>query len=84
MWIYTPNERDAEIMDSDIFINYYQEFARNAGYQVRFVNSWNTYDWLPPSIIDLITHTMQNSLIDEGVHNLLKLALLYSKGGILI
>ena len=46
MWIYTPNERDAEIKESDVFINYYYEFAKKAGYEVRFANSWNAYDWL--------------------------------------
>jgi len=57
-------------------------------YEVRFVDSWNAYDYLPDylpdqQIVTRIGKTMQNSQIDEPVHNLLKLALLYQHGGIM-
>ena len=71
-------------MESDIFVNYYAELGQKVGYEVRFVNSWDTYDWFSNETANKITHTMQNCLIDEGVHSLLKLALLYERGGVLM
>lgn len=35
-------------MEDDIYLNYYAERAKRAGYQVRYANSWNSYDWLTP------------------------------------
>ena len=72
------------MMESDIFVNYYEDFGQRAGYQVRFVNSWNSYDWFSNSTAEMITRTMQNCLIDEGVHTLLKLAILHENGGVLM
>jgi len=47
-----------------------------AGYEVRFANSWNSYDWLSAETIAKVTKTMQNSKVDERIHNLFKFALL--------
>lgn len=77
LWIYTENEREAELMESDIFVNYYDYFGKKAHFEVRYVNSWSTYDWLNDKTMEKITKPMQNTLIDEGVHSLLKLALLH-------
>ena len=70
-------------MDTDMFINFYDDFARKAGYEVRYVNSWSAYDWISDQTIKKITRVRQNALIDEPVHNMLKLALLHENGGIL-
>ena len=82
-WIYTENEREAEPMENDIYVNYLETFAKKQNYEVRMVNSWSAYDWLSNSTIENITKTMQNNLIDETVHNILKLALLADNGGIM-
>ena len=84
MWIYTENEREAELMENDIFVNYYVDYAQKANYEVRFANSWNSYDWFSNKTAEKITKTMQNCLINEGVHTLLKLALLYENGGVML
>ena len=70
-------------MESDIFINYYDLFVRNKGYEVKYVNSWSAYDWISSETIKKITKIRSNILIDEPVHNMLKLAILYENGGIL-
>lgn len=46
------------------------------GYEVRWVNSWNAYDWLTEATIARISKAMQNSKVDQTVHALLKIALL--------
>ena len=64
-------------MNQIIYLHHLNHTFQQLGYQVSFVNSWNAYDYLPdPNITTRIGHTMQNSQLDEGVHNLLKLALL--------
>ena len=51
-------------MENDIFVNYYEEVGRKAEYEVRFANSWNSYDWISNTTSQKITKTMQNNLID--------------------
>ena len=33
-------------MESDIYLNYYVDLGKKIGYDVRFADSWNAYDWL--------------------------------------
>ena len=33
-------------MESDIYVNYLETFAKKQEYEVRMVNSWSAYDWL--------------------------------------
>ena len=45
----------------------------------------NAYDYISSDdIVTRITRAMQTAKIDEGVHNLLKLALLAEHGGVII
>ena len=67
-----------------MFINYYVRLAPSWGYEVRFANSWNSYDWLTAKTTAKITKAMQNNRLDEGVSPLLKLALLMENGGLLL
>lgn len=71
-------------MKNDIYIHYFAHKATILDYEVRYINSWNSYDWLKEETIQKITKTMQNAKIDEPVHNILKLAVLLQNGGILL
>lgn len=68
-----------------IYYYHLNETASKLGYEVRVVNSWTAYQWLHnQTVVEDITKTIQKTLIDETVDNLLKLALLIENGGILI
>ena len=72
-------------MFSIIYLHHHNYTFQKQGYEVKFVNSWNAYDYISTNeTIARIGKAMQNSQIDEGVDNLLKLALLYEHGGVLI
>ena len=83
-WIYTENEYDAESMDTLLYLNHFNETAHTFGYEVRFVNSWNSYDWLSQEITDRITKVRNNCKVDEEVHNMLRIALLLENGGVMV
>ena len=83
-WIYTDNYKDAEPYENDIFLNYYVQLAKANKYEVRYANSWNSYDWIKQENIDIITQTMSIAQIDERIHTILKIALLHDNGGILM
>ncbi len=51
-------------MFSDVFIKHFIEKAKKFGYEIRYANSWNSYDWLTDETIAKISKTMQNSKID--------------------
>lgn len=71
-------------MELQVYISHLNHTARSSGYEVRFANSWNSYDWLSNERAERITKAMQKNQIDEGVHTLLKLGLLIEHGGVLI
>ena len=83
LWIYTENEIETEGVMEEVMINYYAFLAGKFGYEVRFANSWNSYDWLSQMTTQLITRAMHNTKIDQGVNSFLKLALLMEHGGLL-
>ena len=51
-------------MEEDIFTQYKIHKAKEFNYEVRYVNSWNSYDWLSNETSGIISKTMQNSKID--------------------
>lgn len=71
-------------MTEQIYLEYFNSTAHRFGYQVRTVNSWNSYDWLTENTIYSISKAMQNSKVDQTIHSVLKLALLMEHGGILV
>ena len=48
------------------------------------VDSWNAYDWISAEMTKRVSHTIQNTQLDETVSNLLKLALLIEHGGVMV
>jgi hypothetical protein len=83
-WLYTDNEFDTEAMSEMIYLYHFNTTAISFGYEVRMVNSWTAYDWLSENMIQRITKARMNAKADEGVHNMLKLALLLEHGGVLV
>ena len=71
-------------MNEQIYFQLFNHTGVQSGYEVRLANSWNAYDWLSNQTTTAITKAMHNSKVDEGVHNLLKIALLMEHGGMLI
>jgi len=71
-------------LNEQVYYHLFNHTAVHAGFEVRFANSWNSYDWLSNHTIANITKAMQNSKVDERIHNILKLALLMENGGMLI
>lgn len=71
-------------MEMQVYISHLNQTARSSGFEVRFANSWNSYDWLSDNLSAIITSAMQKNQIDEGVHTLLKLGLLIENGGIIL
>lgn len=63
-------------MFQQVFMAHLNATVPPMGYEVRFVNSWTAYDWISQDYTERITKAMHNSKIDEGVHNMLKMALL--------
>ena len=71
-------------MSELVYLYHLNHTAISFGYEVRIVNSWTAYDWLSEKTINRISKAMQESKVDETVHNTLKLALLMENGGIMI
>ena len=67
-----------------VYLHHFNDTAHKFGYDFRFANSWNSYDWLSEETTAKISKAMQNSKVDDTVHNLLKIALLMENGGVLI
>ena len=71
-------------METLLYLNHFNDTAHSFGYEVRFANSWNSYDWLSQEITDRITKVRQNCKVDEEIHNMLKVALLLENGGVMV
>jgi hypothetical protein len=71
-------------MSEAIYFYYFNATASKFGYDVRFANSWNAYNWLSQDTIHRISNARQKSKVDEPVHNMLKVALLMEHGGLLV
>jgi hypothetical protein len=85
LWLYTQNELEAERFYELLYLYHFNHTFRSQGYEVHLVNSLTAYDHIPSNhTVARITQTMQASQIDEGVDNLLKLALLAEHGGVMI
>ena len=64
--------------------HYLIHVAEKSGWEVRKVTSRTAYEYISPEINRIITSTMQHTLIEEKVDDLLRLALLLDNGGVMV